>query len=160
MSPVRRCGRYSTSSRLSLITTYHNTFTKKDARSFLRLLSSSVVQWFLCLPLDPRFEGSNPAEGDKNPQHAFFEEEVRPSAPCHKTLRHEYEQRYFLRANSFPSPVTSALLLYESAGWISRKLWWTNQGFSPVDIIPPWISMLISHLRDKNRHVGGFSSGT
>jgi hypothetical protein len=29
-------------------------------------------------------------------------------------------------------------------GRLARELWWTNQEFSPVDIIPPWFSMLIA----------------
>jgi hypothetical protein len=29
---------------------------------------------------------------------------------------------------------------------IVREIWWTNQGFSLVDIIPPWFSMLIYYL--------------
>jgi hypothetical protein len=32
-----------------------------------------------------------------------------------------------------------------TAGRIARKFWWKNQCF-PVDIIPPWFSMLIYHL--------------
>jgi hypothetical protein len=35
------------------------------------------------------------------------------------------------------------------AGRIDRELWWTNQEFSPVDIIPPWLSMLIYLMGDK-----------
>jgi hypothetical protein len=31
---------------------------------------------------------------------------------------------------------------------LKSVLWWTNQ-FSPADIIPPWFSMLIYHLRDE-----------
>jgi len=30
-----------------------------------------------------------------------------------------------------------------TAGRIARELWWTNQEFIYVDIIPPWFSMLI-----------------
>jgi hypothetical protein len=30
-----------------------------------------------------------------------------------------------------------------TVGRIARELWWTNQEFCPVDIIPPWFSMLI-----------------
>jgi hypothetical protein len=48
----------------------------------------------------------------------------------------------------FPSPITPDLLLDDSAGSV-RELWWTNQELSPADIIPPWFSMLISHLGDK-----------
>jgi hypothetical protein len=33
-----------------------------------------------------------------------------------------------------------------SAGRIARELWCTNQKFFPVDIIPPWFSMLSYHL--------------
>jgi hypothetical protein len=25
---------------------------------------------------------------------------------------------------------------------ISRKLWWTNQEFSPVNVIPPWFMLI------------------
>jgi hypothetical protein len=41
------------------------------------------------------------------------------------------------------------LLLDASAGRIARELWWMNQNFSPVDIIPPWFSMLMYHLGDE-----------
>jgi hypothetical protein len=36
------------------------------------------------------------------------------------------------------------------AGMIARELWWTNQEFYLVDIIPPWFSMLIYHLGDEH----------
>jgi hypothetical protein len=42
-----------------------------------------------------------------------------------------------------------------TAGRIAREFWWMNQEFSPVDIIPPWFSILIYHLGD-----GGCSSET
>jgi hypothetical protein len=61
----------------------------------------------------------------------------------------KYEQSYFVRPNSSPSPVPPALLQYDSAGSITRELWWTNQESSPVDTIPPWFFMLIYHLGDK-----------
>jgi len=32
----------------------------------------------------------------------------------------------------------------DSAGRITREFLWPNQEFSPVDIIPPWLSKLIS----------------
>jgi hypothetical protein len=51
--------------------------------------------------------------------------------------------RYFVRLNSsFPSIISPALLLDDVAGRISRELWWLNPEFSPVDIIPPRLSML------------------
>jgi hypothetical protein len=50
---------------------------------------------------------------------------------------------------------------YMTAGKIVRELWWTNQEFSPVNlIIPPQLSILIYHLGDADRPVGGRSSET
>jgi hypothetical protein len=39
--------------------------------------------------------------------------------------------------SSFPLTVPPAFVLDGSAGTIAREHWWTNQGFYPVDIIPP-----------------------
>jgi hypothetical protein len=47
-----------------------------------------------------------------------------------------------------------------AAGRISRKLWWTNQEFPFVDIIPPWFHAYIITRGMKNRPVGGPSSET
>jgi hypothetical protein len=66
---------------------------------------------------------------------------------------------YFVRQISFPSPVSPALLLDDSADRIAGELWWTNQEFFPVDIFPPLFSMLICHVGINNR-VGGCSSET
>jgi hypothetical protein len=33
-----------------------------------------------------------------------------------------------------------------TADRIARELWWTNQKFTPVDIIPSWLYMLIYYL--------------
>jgi hypothetical protein len=42
------------------------------------------------------------------------------------------------------------LRYYMTAGKIVRELWWTNQEFSPVNlIIPPQLSILIYHLGDE-----------
>jgi hypothetical protein len=41
---------------------------------------------------------------------------------------------------------SSFLLKDDSAGRISRELWWTNQEFCSVDIIQTWFCMLIYHL--------------
>jgi hypothetical protein len=38
---------------------------------------------------------------------------------------------------------------YTTAGGIARELWWANKELPLVDIIPPWFSMLIYHLRDE-----------
>jgi hypothetical protein len=37
-------------------------------------------------------------------------------------------------------------------------IWWTNQEYSPLDIIPPWFSILIYHLGMSNRPVRGLHS--
>jgi len=43
----------------------------------------------------------------------------------------KYEQRFLISPNpTVPSPVPPALLLDDSAGSITRELWWTNQEFS------------------------------
>jgi hypothetical protein len=48
-----------------------------------------------------------------------------------------------------------------TAGRIARELGWTNQEIFPVDIIPPWSSMLIYITWGmNNRPVGGRSSET
>jgi hypothetical protein len=47
----------------------------KDVR---RGLSFSVVYWLLYFPLDPKLQGNTTSFGG----------EVKPSAPCHKILRH------------------------------------------------------------------------
>jgi hypothetical protein len=64
--------------------------------------------------------------------------------------RSKHEQSYLLRPYSYlPSPVHPALLLDYSAGRIAGELWWTNQKFSPVCIIPPLFSMPIYHVGDE-----------
>jgi hypothetical protein len=89
------------------------------------------------LQLDTRFAGSSPAQAPS------FRGEVKPSVPFRKILRHvkgplEVCKRYFVRQNSsFHSPVTPALLLDHSDVMIAIELRWTNQEFSPADIIPP-----------------------
>jgi hypothetical protein len=50
--------------------------------------------------------------------------------------------------SSFPSPAPPALLRDDSAGRISRELWWTNHDLFLVDI-SPWLSMLMYHLGDE-----------
>jgi hypothetical protein len=48
----------------------------------------------------------------------------------------------------------SCLLQDDTADRIARELGWTNQKYLPVDIIPPWFSMLIYHLGVNNRPIG------
>jgi hypothetical protein len=43
----------------------------------------------------------------------------------------------------------SCLLQDDSAGRTVRELWWTNQKFSSVNIIPPLFTMLIYHMGDE-----------
>jgi hypothetical protein len=60
----------------------------------------------------------------------------------------KYERENSVRPNStFLSPASSALLLYHSAGNCQRVLV-NESGVSPDNIIPPWFSMLIYHLKD------------
>jgi hypothetical protein len=47
-----------------------------------------------------------------------------------------------------------------TAGKIARELFWTNQEFSSVDIIPPLFFTLIYHTGMNNRSAGGRSSKT
>jgi hypothetical protein len=43
----------------------------------------------------------------------------------------------------------NALLLDDCAGIIASELWWTNQEFSPVIVIQPWLSILIYDQGDE-----------
>jgi hypothetical protein len=43
------------------------------------------------------------------------------------------------------------LLVDDSAGNITREICWTNQEFSPVDIISKLFSMLMYHLGDEQQ---------
>jgi hypothetical protein len=59
-----------------------------------------------CLPLHPRFAGSNPAEDDgflraiKIHSTTSFGGEVKPQAPCRKILRHNKETYEYERDTS------------------------------------------------------------
>jgi hypothetical protein len=120
------------------------------------------------LQLDPSFAGSNSAEGDgllraiRIRSSTSFGEEIKPEAPCRKSLackNHlQYEKNtsegqiyHFLR----PLP---CLLPDDSADMIARELWWTNQKFYTVDIIPLYLSMLIYYLGANNSPIGGRSA--
>jgi hypothetical protein len=104
----------------------------------------------------PRFAGLSQAEGDgfltaiKIRSTPSFGGEVKPSVPCHEILRYikgpfEVRKRYFVRQNSFPSPVHPALLLDVSACRIAIELWWTTQKYSRVYTTDVWFSMLMCH---------------
>jgi hypothetical protein len=68
----------------------------------------------------------------------------------HYFLGIPHKQRYFTgQIHHFVCQVPPNLLLDDSVGRIARKLWWTNQEISLVNIIPPWFSMLIYHLGDE-----------
>jgi hypothetical protein len=55
---------------------------------------------------------------------------------CKKIIS-TYKQRYFEgQIHNFLRQVPSDLLLCDSDGRIARGLWWTNQEFYPVSIIP------------------------
>jgi hypothetical protein len=36
-------------------------------------------------------------------------------------------------------------------GRIARELWWTNQEFSPADIVPPGLSILAYHQENEQQ---------
>jgi hypothetical protein len=104
------------------------------------------------------FAGLNPAKGDgflsliTIRRTSSFGGEVKPSAPCRKILRHEknhfeYEQRYFEgQIHNFLRPFFLLATRWLLVGL--PELWWTNQGFSSVDVIPQRFPMLIYHLGD------------
>jgi hypothetical protein len=102
------------------------------------LKSPSVISWLACLPLDPRFAGSNPAEGDgflkviKIRCTTSFRRKVKTSAPCHNILRHvkkpyRYENKILRRQNS-PTFLDKIFLLFYQIILvvIARELWWMN----------------------------------
>jgi hypothetical protein len=111
------------------------------------------------MALNTRFEGSNPAKGDgflrtiKIRSTLSFRLEVKPSAPCRKILRYvkiPFRTKILLKAKFiFSSPVTPALLLEDCAGMIARELWWTNQEFFLVDIIPTLYAIFTYHVGDE-----------
>jgi hypothetical protein len=76
-----------------------------------------------------------------------FVGKVKLLAPCHKILWHvkitwKVQTKILHKAKfiiSFTCP--SCLLLDDSAGRIVQELWWTNQDFPFVDMIPPWFSI-------------------
>jgi hypothetical protein len=65
-------------------------------------------------------------------------------------ITYKYEKRYLEgQIHHFRRQVPIDLLLDVSDGMLARELWWTNQQFFPVDIIPPCFSMCIYHLWDE-----------
>jgi hypothetical protein len=80
-----------------------------------------------------------------------FGGKAKPSAPFSKTLQHvkitvKREQRRFKgKIHHFLCQVPTILLLDGSSDRIARVLWWMNQEFSPVNIIPPFLHAHISH---------------
>jgi hypothetical protein len=111
-------------------------------------LRHGTVWWLVCLPLEPQFAGSNQADsfwGLMVIKHRMSWD----FTASYRSFR-SIKKRYFERLNSsFPSPVPPALRLDDSPGRIARELWLMTQQFFPVDIIPPWISMLIYLLENE-----------
>jgi hypothetical protein len=74
---------------------------------------------------------------------AYFGGEVKPVALCRKILRHSKSyasitQTKILRKSICIIPFALSPGCYHmNAGVIATDLWWTNQGFSSVDILPP-----------------------
>jgi hypothetical protein len=110
------------------------------------------------LAIRPKIHGFKPGQS-----HCFlraikissipsFGGEVKLEDPCHNILQHVRNHLLSMNRNtsqghisSFPSPISPACY---DASRIARKLWWMNQ-FSSVNIILPWFSMFMYHLRDK-----------
>jgi hypothetical protein len=94
-------------------------------------------------------EPRNPTDGDgflraiEIRSTPSFGGKVKSSAPCRKILwyvKNTFELltiHYFLRE-------LLLLCFYFILLVGSPELWWTNQEFSPVDIIPPWFSIFIT----------------
>jgi hypothetical protein len=69
-----------------------------------------------------------------------------------KSLQHAFLWRGSILCNAkfiIPFACYSCLLPDDSADRNAKELWWMNQEFSSVDIIPAWFSMLIYHLGDE-----------
>jgi hypothetical protein len=80
--------------------------------------------------------GSNQADDDKNPQHFVLQRVSKAVCPMWKILfkiPSKYEQRYFVKKNSFPSPVPPYLR--------PDDFWQDSQGFM---VLP--LSILFHHL--------------
>jgi hypothetical protein len=90
-------------------------------------------------------------QGDKNPQHDSVWRGSK--APCnilrHVKIAYKYEQRYF--DNQF------IIHFVSPSCFVTRWLHWYDcqrdmldeSGVFPIDFIPPWFSVLIYHLEDK-----------
>jgi hypothetical protein len=100
--------------------------------------------------LNTRFAGSNPADGDKksaarlpsNGKYSHLADVVR--FYILKTLKSVNRDTFQGQIHHFLRQFL--LLSYQmTAGTIARELWWSNEEF-PVNIIPPWFSILIYRL--------------
>jgi hypothetical protein len=106
------------------------------------------------LAIRPKFHEFRPGRRDgflraiKIRSTPSFGEEVKPETPCRKILRHKNTSQGQIHHFLLPS---SCFQSDDSTGIIARELWWTNQDFSPVDIIPPWFFIFIYHLGIKNK---------
>jgi hypothetical protein len=98
--------------------------------------------------------GSNLSEDDeifkvdKNSKHNFLlrgAKAVGPMLWIYSMLKNLMNMKEIIcRKNSaFPFHVPPTSLLGDFTGRITRELCWMNHEFSPVDIIPPWPSVLI-----------------
>jgi hypothetical protein len=77
-------------------------------------------------------------------------------------LKNTSKQKEILHKANFSIllPVSPALVLVDSAGWIARELWWTNKEYSLIDIIPPWYPSSYITRGMNNTLLGGYSSET
>jgi hypothetical protein len=123
------------------------------------------------LAIGPKVRGFNSGrgrwitKGDKSRSTLSSGDQVKPSVPCRKFLRHVKKPfevwRKILRNIKFIiSFASSSCLLDASACKIWRELRWTTQEFSPVDIIPTCFFMFMYHLGVCSTPVGGRSAET
>jgi hypothetical protein len=110
-----------------------------------------------CLLLDSRFAGSNPIKNDeflretKIRSTTSFRGEVKPAVLCCRSygmLKNTTSVKEILRGqnSTFIRHILPASLL-DGTSNVARELWWTNHNF-PVNITPPWFSVLIFHVGD------------
>jgi hypothetical protein len=105
-------------------------------------------------------------KGHKNPQRAFLWRGSKAVGPmsydftaCKQSFRSTNtdisKSKFIISFSKF------LLICYQmTTGRIAKELWWANQEFSPVDIIPPLFPCPYVTFGMNSRPVGGCSSET
>jgi hypothetical protein len=82
---------------------------------------------------------------------------IKTKASCLNILRHVKKTLASINKNILQGQILipfsrfPCLLPDDSTGRIAKEVYWTNKEFSPVDTIPPWVSMLIYHQGNKQQ---------